>query len=616
MPPVQLMTSLGLAVALLPVALGAQQQGGLPTHGPITFRTRDAAFIKERLGSEDSGAVRDSISKLPGGARVLSFVANPLSFASLDSTPPTKDELYRAREVAKGARFASVVGATAAAVGSGSRESAFLIGVTDFVLLRTKTELAAAALRQAKDWFSEAKDPAAADLKILFPSTAQLVQSVSDVHPELLPLLRVAGKRDLQGLPTGLWKVARGHCDTGCLGDAAKRAAIDALRSGAALAECFMRRESPIVALASLQSVATEEYLTRGGRIATAAAAVTAGEIALGGGDEFLRILRDTTYVRFAAVFFVHDVLIRGDVPVPSALLVARVQEIHGAVRSLQGVYEEFEELRESRSAPMAVRRERYAALARAFSDAAIQVGAAGAALSSSTVTPAYFQLVASSADIAAAVLEEDYVTAVALGLAAANQAGWQVSPKVVRWTSFAGGLASANTSEDVTAMLEQFALPPASYMAKRYPPQEEDRALALHLNAYLGASGGGEWLTGGDGAENEAAGYFGLALPVGLEVGFGSSRYSLFIPMLDLGAIASYRLGDSSTEAAPNVTFGNVVAPGAFLTRSISQRIPVAVGFGWQYAPRLRNLTTGATKDASRVGLFLASDVPLFRLR
>ncbi len=636
--------------AAIPAHLCAQNTG-LPKDGPITVRAYDAAYIRDRLATNDSALVRAKIREAgPAGENVLVFVETPITFLTPAQVLPTPAELAAAREAAKNPRGAAVssfaAGPRAAGEASVSRESAFLLGLASFVITRTKVEFIAAALRQSQLWF---RHPTAGPvLEDLFSTTSVLVKGTESVTPEVLPVLRSAVRQDLQRLPTATWAVVDARCrrpqppnasstptvsapnapsgqaaaagDRKPCTDARYDGGIDALRVVAAVGQSVVRRESPVATFAALDSIPRVEFRTDAGYRMSRAMSTVAGEIAPGNGRRFIDALGDPRLMEYTAVVFARTVADKEVRPLIADSLLRRVRPVLNAARAVQDVAEEFEALRDDRDAPMSERRQRYAALARGFATATARVGDAGLAFTSLSAPARFTEMVTTLSDLAVSVVDEDYVTTAALTLAGLEQAGLPLDARVARWVPFAGALAAAKTSGEVEPVLEQFALPPASYIGKRYPAAESSRKAAVYLNAYLGASGGGEWLNGRGADRSGGAGYVGAALPIGVEVSFRQAARSVFVSLLDLGAVASYRLGDGQTDPSPNVTFANVIAPGVFVTTSLTKAFPMALGFGWQYAPKLRSvaLTSGAEvkRDASRVGVFVASDIPLFRFR
>ncbi|MBK6946836.1 MAG: hypothetical protein IPH16_01020 [Haliscomenobacter sp.] len=85
---------------------------------------------------------------------------------------------------------------------------------------------------------------------------------------------------------------------------------------------------------------------------------------------------------------------------------------------------------------------------------------------------------------------------------------------------------------------------------------------------------------------------------------------------MLDLGAVASFRLGDQDAGLLPELTFENLVAPGAYFLVNLPKS-PFSLGFGSQYGPRARKITLAngveTRSPAWRSLLFAGVDVPIF---
>lgn len=218
-------------------------------------------------------------------------------------------------------------------------------------------------------------------------------------------------------------------------------------------------------------------------------------------------------------------------------------------------------------------------------------------------------------------------------GATAAQAAPGQRCGLRAQYLSFAASLASARSADDVTVALREASAPVGSYRAKRNqytPTGAGDRASrrgpwSASLGGYLGATTGLE----------EGAYHFGAALPVGMEVSYGMplGAVSLFIPVLDLGTLASARLGDDDDEPRGEAgaqqepdqedtdldetgpTFRQVLAPGAFVVWNLSRSLPVSVGAGWQVVPELRE-RGGDRVTVSRWSVFVAADVTLFNFR
>lgn len=95
-------------------------------------------------------------------------------------------------------------------------------------------------------------------------------------------------------------------------------------------------------------------------------------------------------------------------------------------------------------------------------------------------------------------------------------------------------------------------------------------------------------------------------------------SSLSLFLSVVDLGAVVSYRLSQNQAEGLPdNITLRQVFAPGLFVAYGF-KRAPISLMLGTQYTPELRQVDASqlTTKyNALRVSLTLAVDIPMFNL-
>ena len=196
------------------------------------------------------------------------------------------------------------------------------------------------------------------------------------------------------------------------------------------------------------------------------------------------------------------------------------------------------------------------------------------------------------------------------------------------KYLSFAASLAAAQSAEQVNVVLRNASAPVGAFRAKRNqfePDDHLDRPGALDprrwgpgsvsVVGYLGVTGGLEG-AGEFPFSHEDAGHLGVALPVGVEVsaGFPFGAVSLFAPILDLGTLASARLGGGEAEVA-DPTLRQVLAPGLFAVWNISRAVPLSLGVGAQVVPGLRE-SDGKRVDAVRASTFLGVDATLFHFR
>lgn len=184
------------------------------------------------------------------------------------------------------------------------------------------------------------------------------------------------------------------------------------------------------------------------------------------------------------------------------------------------------------------------------------------------------------------------------------------VPVEMLRFTSFAAALAQADSASQVAQVFEDYAAPVGGYLGKR-----KAEGMYVTLNAYLGASGGWERAAG------KWGGIAGIGAPVGIEAGWSRRGVSLgfLAQLIDVGALASYRLDAAadSLRTAPEVGFSQVFSPGLYAVLGFKD-LPIALGVGVAYAPKLRAYVNGITPaaGATQTSLFLAVDVPVLRLR
>ena len=185
------------------------------------------------------------------------------------------------------------------------------------------------------------------------------------------------------------------------------------------------------------------------------------------------------------------------------------------------------------------------------------------------------------------------------------------------RYGSFMAAVAEAQNSDEVAYAIERIALPPGSAAMKK------NSTFALMINAYGGISGGVEYLGQGIGKKREAKGLLAPWAPLGFDLSFGNNKgngsIGLFLPILDVGALAAFRLGDSQSADVPQLTWNNIIAPGAYLVFGFSKAAPLSLSVGGQLGPNLRKVNTqGITLDDQRgyrIGATLAIDIPVVRL-
>jgi hypothetical protein len=189
---------------------------------------------------------------------------------------------------------------------------------------------------------------------------------------------------------------------------------------------------------------------------------------------------------------------------------------------------------------------------------------------------------------------------------------------KIFNYGQFIATVSTAENSDEVAAAIEAVALPPGSSRVKK---QNEFSAA---VNAYLGGTYGKEVLSNNAGTGDIA----GLSAPVGFTVSWMLGKategrrtpgsFSLFAPIIDVGALATFRFNDPLTNDLPDLKWSNLLAPGIYGVFGFPRDLPISIGLGAQRGPNLRTITT-ATADIKasgwRYGVFLSVDIPVFNL-
>lgn len=201
----------------------------------------------------------------------------------------------------------------------------------------------------------------------------------------------------------------------------------------------------------------------------------------------------------------------------------------------------------------------------------------------------------------------------------------------------FITAVAGAKTSEDVKTAFETYALPANSYTQIQQTP------FSVTLNSYFGVTAGASTALGnleGTGTARTRA-HVGFAAPVGLDFNFGmvknptvsggnvadatpSTRFfqtgswSVFLPILDVGAVASWRLGSGGGQI-PAITWSNIVAPGLFVVWT-KKDTPLSILFGAQYGPELTKISASGGTTIEKATLQFPAieftfDIPIFSL-
>lgn len=204
-----------------------------------------------------------------------------------------------------------------------------------------------------------------------------------------------------------------------------------------------------------------------------------------------------------------------------------------------------------------------------------------------------------------------------------------------MKYGIFMASVAEAKNSDEVSAAIETAVLPVGSSSIKR------ETNCNISLNAYIGATGGYEYMPANK--QKQWSPVVGVTAPVGVAFSWGNigngkrkdgivrkhesgkckgnevggKSFTIFVPLIDVGAVATYRLGDTSTQVATKIELKDIISPGLYFYYGFG-KCPVSFGIGGQLGPQLRDIKPGAVSDSYknyyfRFGANLVVDIPFF---
>jgi hypothetical protein len=516
-------------------------------------------------------------------------------------------------------------------------EADILAGIFKYLEDRTEAEVVYAML-------SELHDKIADDtvLQALIPKTYRLVPQLDSMSvKQFLPSLRSAVLADLEAAPAAL--VRPPVLSIPCAEDPAspKRAEYELLSEGVSVLN-GIRTGQPVVAeLAILSTITVTDVQSDNIRLPLRLLGVLAREYRLSDGSVRNAITTGNgDFRRFFLGFLLNDAIVQGGLSInDSAHAATQLVRIKAYVQS--GEIDLSSLVTEIRTLDSTVARLSDPKTSKSDT-AVIEAVASGLTVAAHVLTTAVHFAQPSDTRITAgteealavlsdgvtllqAAVRHDYPRLVIVTVALLKTAFPDVvdsshkpihwRPTTVRYLSAAADLASAKTPSDVEQVLSDVAEPVGSARSKRGSVGGGTR-ISFTINAYFGANGAIE-VSAARGAPGSAEFAAGLAVPIGPEIAFGfkGGSFSVFVPLVDLGTLASYRFGSDTLKATPTVSWRQVLAPGADLVWGITQKFPISLGFGVEYAPGLRQTrTTNIAIDVIRWQLFFGIDEPLFR--
>lgn len=190
----------------------------------------------------------------------------------------------------------------------------------------------------------------------------------------------------------------------------------------------------------------------------------------------------------------------------------------------------------------------------------------------------------------------------------------------IKRYGAFMAAMLQAENSDDVASIIEAYALPAGSARVKRNTHK------SFSLNAYLGPFVGAEYPFTAFGDWNKDSIDFGsgLTAPVGFALSWGKIKIckkngslSLFVSLIDIGALADFRFKDNEREVA-KIYLREIFSPGLHGSFGFPNS-PISVNLGIQKTALLQRIGNGDNDvdlfHRLRGGLSLVLDIPLMNL-
>jgi len=184
----------------------------------------------------------------------------------------------------------------------------------------------------------------------------------------------------------------------------------------------------------------------------------------------------------------------------------------------------------------------------------------------------------------------------------------------LLKYGTFIASAVNAKTSDEVSDVIAAFALPPGGSAIKKFSK------FSIALNAYVGLAAGQEILNDpftGSGTLAPSA-FYAVTTPIGLTFNWGFKNFgsiSILASVLDIGALTAFSFQNNGSGDIPELKFENVLAPGGYIVYGLP-KYPVSIGIGAQLGPNLRSVTNGnlvtSVTSGFRWGAFIAVDIPM----
>ncbi|HEX2209977.1 MAG TPA: hypothetical protein VHG93_20040 [Longimicrobium sp.] len=618
--PISALLALAFATlaALAPARASAQQARSVYFRAVMAFQIDSMAqkAATKMLPDENNPGTlrRTSVKDEPSVRTVVNFVAKPFDAGAV---APTIEELEAAYAYVQDWTFSNNPGASAptfslaSLVGGGAipSETTLILGLAEFMVERARDELVLTFLLELQQ--NSAQD---VFIRNAMPSSYNVLRQVDALSVQsLLPAFRVAVAEDLSGLPLRLGET-RVLNEMHICGNAATL--IQATSLVYTRVRDIRGGTEPMLSLATLRDL--DERRMQDPRVRTPFRLL--GLVATDYRfyqDSLQRFVQSSPKRRIYAGFLLHDLLpqVVGDQQRTALINIMEEQQAE-----IEMLAQELRTLRDLTSQARTLSLDTTAV--RAVVGSVLNVMRTGERFVPQEwrISLPSSSFIDDALEIHEALRQKNYPVVVAwLGQAASTYfSSASRNPNTLRYLSFASTLASARTEEDVTRALRTMSAPVGSYRLKRQQPESTRRAVTISINGYVGGGVGVERSEATDAQDEGQGGYFGAAVPLGLEVSramWGGSL-GLYIPVVDLGTVTSQRfLGDDDTEGSPEIGFRQILAPGFYLVYGPWSDKPFSFGVGVQSVGGLRESTADERElDVWRAGLFVGMDIMLLR--
>ncbi len=172
----------------------------------------------------------------------------------------------------------------------------------------------------------------------------------------------------------------------------------------------------------------------------------------------------------------------------------------------------------------------------------------------------------------------------------------------LLKYTTFITKLAATESPEQVSSLLESYALPIGSSSIKK------NSNFSMSIQSYFSTMLGWESIN-----DKRSSSLAGIDIPLGIDFSYANNNKSsrtFLVNLFNLGSVADYRLKADNIDP-PKFTYKGILAPGLIFMHG-RRNSPVSYGGGFEYRPFLREID-GQNQQSFQFKVKLAIDIPLF---